>query len=138
MRKKNRDYCPLVEADEMSGSPDYSVQATPLVIRDLGWDTLREISKQAYKSFDEGEFMPLVVRDGGWKIDTKNDTMNVFIILIREPTDKAPGRSLMVFPYRDTVGIRVLYCKWTDETLEDSVAVPDGQNKVLNNTRKQK
>jgi len=47
-----------------------------------------------------------------------------------------PDRTLMIVPYRDKDNIKVLYFKWTDETLLDSFTAPDGQNRMWKNEEK--
>lgn len=116
--------------------PDYSVQATPFIIRDLGWDFIKELAFQVYPKFSNADFRPLIFGPKGtfcldaFGEDTK---IKVFYASLNEFTDSKSNRVLMISPYLDKDGIKVLYFKWADETLYDSFCVPDGQNRVWDN-----
>lgn len=118
---------------------EYSVQATPFAIRDLGWDFLTTLAEAVYPKFEDKEFRPLIFRlDGTTVLDAlgQNEPIKVFYAPLKEFTDVDSDQTLMIVPYRDKEGIKVLYFKWAEETIYDSFSVPDGQNRVWDNREK--
>lgn len=119
---------------------EYSVQATPFTIRDLGWKFLTDLAEGVYPKFQAVDFRPLVFRvDGTTVMDAKgkDEPVMVFFAQLKEFTDAVDDeRVLMIVPYLDTEGIKVLYFKWAEETIYDSFSVPDGQNRSWNNQEK--
>ena len=120
---------------------EYSVQATPFMIRDLGWKFLKDLAEACYPFFRDKDFRPLVFGPRGVEgVDTRRDTaseqgdaVRVFIACLKDISDCPDDRAVMIVPYRDKEGIKVLYFKWVDESLEDSFTVPDGQNRMWSN-----
>lgn len=121
---------------------EFSVQATPMIIRDLGWDFLTSLAEAAYPKFEDKEFRPLrFMPDGTTRMDigdnNPDQSIRVFFGMMSEFTDDPnDARKLMIVPYRDKEGIKVLYFKWAEETIYDSFSVPDGQNRVWDNREK--
>jgi len=116
--------------------PDCSIQATPFIIRDLGWDFIKELAFQVYPKFDKADFRPLIFGPKGtYCLDAfgEDAKIKVFYAMLSEFTDSDSNRVLMISPYLDKDGIKVLYFKWAEETLYDSFCVPDGQNRVWDN-----
>jgi hypothetical protein len=117
---------------------EYSVQATPYMIRDLGWKFLNALAEACYPSFTPKDFRPLVFGPRGVEgVDPHRDpsgergeAVRVFIACLKDITDCPDDRAVMIVPYLDKEGIRVLYFKWVEETLEDSFTASDGQNRV--------
>jgi hypothetical protein len=110
---------------------EYSVQATPFIIRDLGWKFIKELAAQAYPLFEDGQFRRLVFGSQGTQVLDTVDPDKIKVIFAQ-----IEDRAVMIAPYRDEEGIKVLYFKWVEETLYDSFCVPDGQNRVWDNREK--
>lgn len=130
---------------EKTDLKEYSVQATPFMIRDLGWEVLKHLAEAAYPGFEDKDFRPLVFKnDGTCGVDgtrdpakEHGDSVRVFFASLSEIPELKTDRAVMIVPYRDGEGIKVLYFKWADETFYDSFAAPDGQNRVWDNKEKQ-
>jgi hypothetical protein len=129
---------------EKADLKEYSVQATPFMIRDLGWEVLKHLAEATYPGFNDKDFRPLVFRpDGSCGVDGRRDpaseqgdAVKVFFASLSEIPELKTDRVVMIIPYRDGEGIKVLYFKWAEETLYDSFAAPDGQNRVWDNKEK--
>lgn len=135
MGRKRRKQPPPPETPK-----EYSVQATPYVIRDLGWKRIKVMAEAVYPGFTATDFRPLVFGPSGETtcLDALgNDTpLKVFYGQLHEfqgMTFHDPNKVVMIAPYLDKDRIKVLYFKWADETLYDSFCANDGQNRVWNN-----
>lgn len=126
----------------------YSIQATPLVLRDLGeaskhlpggsWDFLKTLAEGVFPTFENADFRQLVFQpDGTTYCEGLGPTESVKVFMTSLASIAGcPDRTLMIVPYRDKDNIKVLYFKWEDETLYDSFSVPDGQNRAWKNQEK--
>lgn len=107
-------------------TPDYEIQATPMTIRDLGWEFLQDVCAEARPSFVDDDFRPLRHNPDGSSVPGFDGRAKV---MIADLSDAGLGRMLVV-PYLDDKKTKVLYCKYETETFLDSVSAPDGMNKV--------
>ncbi len=109
---------------------DYDVQSTPFVLRDLGWDLIKELAATTRPGFQNEDFRHLVFSESGATgLDGRDENVKCIFAPVGD-------KALMIVPYLDSKGVKVLYFKWADETLYDSFSVPDGQNRVWDNREK--
>ena len=139
MSRKHK--CRRIQQPEKQATlKEYSVQATPLILRDLGWEFVTELAEAVWPKFVPADFRPLIFgRDGTTTVADAQGTdfpVKVFFAALSEFTDVPNDRALMIVPYTDKEGIKVLYFKWADETFYDSFSVPDGQNRIWDNKEK--
>ena len=125
MKKRKKKWTP----EPVKELKEYSVQATPLILRSLGWPFIEALAAQAYPGWKDADFQPLIKTPDSYQLNTGDGSVKVFFGDLSE-VEGGTDRKLMIVPYRDDAGIKVLYFKWADESFYDSFSVPDGQNRI--------